>query len=139
MRDRLTGSVRNKLFGVIAVLALALVIVAAVGVWSMRSLGATAEDLAHIDAESMEQIAGVEWRVQNVRGHVANHLYVFDGDLEAQDAEAAEVTAAEGRDRRAPRRRSSALVPGLSSRATRSATRRSSRSARRTSRPTTRP
>ena len=93
MRDRLTGSVRNKLFGVIAVLALALVIVAAVGVWSMRSLGATAEDLAHVDAESMEQIAGVEWRVQNIRGHVANHLYVVDGDLAAEDAEAAEVAS----------------------------------------------
>ena len=96
MRDRLTGSVRNKLFGVVAVLALSLVIVAAVGVWSMRSLGATAEDLAHVDAESMEQIAGVEWRVQNIRGHVANHLYVFDGDLAAEDAEAAEVVKLKG-------------------------------------------
>ena len=44
----------------------------------------------------MEQIAGVEWRVQNIRGHVANHLYVFDGDLAAEDAEAAEVVKLKG-------------------------------------------
>ena len=96
MRERLTGSVRNKLFGVFAVLALALVVVAAVGIWSMRSLGSTADDLAHVDAEAMEQVAGVQWRMQDVRGHVVNHLYVFDGDLAAQDAEAAAIQARKG-------------------------------------------
>ena len=137
MRERLTGSVRNKLFGVIAVLALALVVVAAVGVWSMRSLGATAEDLAHVDAESMEQMAGVEWRVQNVRGHVANHLYVFDGDLAAQDAEAAAIERLKGEigEQLAHARRARAAARA---RRARSASRRSSRARRRTSPRTTR-
>jgi hypothetical protein len=53
MRERFTGSVRNKLFGVFAVLALALVVVAAVGIWSMRSLGSTAKELAAVDATAM--------------------------------------------------------------------------------------
>jgi hypothetical protein len=96
MRERLTGSVRNKLFGVFAVLALALVVVAAVGIWSMRSLGSTAKELAAVDATAMEDIANVEWRMQAVRGHVVNHLYVYDGDLQKQDAEAAVIQSLKG-------------------------------------------
>ena len=44
----------------------------------------------------MEQVAGVQWRMQEVRGHVVNHLYVYDGDLAAQDAQAAAIQTLKG-------------------------------------------
>ena len=77
-------------------LALALIVVAAVGIWSMRNLGSTAQEFAEVDATAMEHIANVEWRMQAVRGHVVNHLYVYDGDLAKQDAEAATIQGLKG-------------------------------------------
>ena len=97
MRERFTGSVRNKLFrhlrGARA---------GADGGGGGRHLVDAqpgvdqADDLAHVDAEAMEQVAGRDRRMQEVFGHVVNHLYVYDGDLAAQDAQAAAIETLKG-------------------------------------------
>ncbi|MEA2226402.1 MAG: methyl-accepting chemotaxis protein [Solirubrobacteraceae bacterium] len=76
-------------FGVVilAVLAIAAISIARIG-----TLNAAAGELSDRDMVSLERVLNVQRRVQRGSALIVTHLYVFDGDLRAQDGIAAQIT-----------------------------------------------
>jgi methyl-accepting chemotaxis protein len=72
-------------------LALALVIVAALAGTRMGALGGDVRSLNETDLRATDLAGRVSTRAAKIGTHVAQHLYVYDGDLEAEDELAAQV------------------------------------------------
>src|SRR5215216_3018295 len=72
-------------------LALALVVVAALAGTRMGALGGDVRSLAETDLRASDLAGRVSTRASKIGTHVAQHLYVYDGDLEAEDELAAQV------------------------------------------------
>jgi methyl-accepting chemotaxis protein len=66
-------------------LAAGLLLVGAVAVSEMRALKSEANGLAERDVRALALAGTVGRRASTIAHHVAQHLYVFDGDVEAQD------------------------------------------------------
>src|SRR4051794_9853784 len=82
-------------------LALGLLVVATIGFTQMGSLRATTEDLNHREVREQALAATVSTLSLDVGQETANHLYVHDGDLAAQDdiqKDIAEMTATAKKD-----------------------------------------
>jgi methyl-accepting chemotaxis protein len=76
-----------------AVVILALTVIAAISVSKMSALTADADAMAEHDVVSLEHVLTVQRRVERVAALTVTHLYVHDGDLETQDAVAAQIAA----------------------------------------------
>ncbi|MEA2323456.1 MAG: methyl-accepting chemotaxis protein, partial [Solirubrobacteraceae bacterium] len=76
-----------------AVVILALAVIAAISVSRMSALNADARAMADHDVVSLEHVLTVQQRVERASALTVTHLYVYDGDLKAQDAVAAQVAA----------------------------------------------
>jgi methyl-accepting chemotaxis protein len=76
-----------------AVVILALAVIAAISVSKMSALTADADAMAEHDVVSLEHVLTVQRRVERVAALTVTHLYVRDGDLETQDAVAAQIAA----------------------------------------------
>ncbi len=91
-------SIRNlplavRLGGAFGALCLALVIVAFTGVNAMNGLKSETNELAEHDLRAAELLGGIQERAKDNLSVIGQHLYVVDGDLEAQDALAKEIEA----------------------------------------------
>jgi methyl-accepting chemotaxis protein len=89
-------SIRNlplaaRLGGAFGALCLALVVVAFTGVNAMGGLKAEADELATHDLVATEVLGQIQERAKDNVALVAQHLYVFDGDLGTQDELAEEL------------------------------------------------
>jgi methyl-accepting chemotaxis protein len=88
-------SIRNlplavRLGGAFGALCVALAIVGFTGIHSMNGVGDDAENLAHEHLEAAEALGGLREIVKDNVGLTSQHLYVYDGDLPAQDKVAKE-------------------------------------------------
>jgi methyl-accepting chemotaxis protein len=72
-------------------LVAAIVLVAAVGASGLSSTGSATEDLAAKEVKATVEVGTVIDRFGSNGSMVANHLYVQDGDLKAQDKTVAEI------------------------------------------------
>ncbi len=91
-------SIRNlplavRLGGAFGALCLALVIVALTGVNAMSGLKSETNELAEHDLRAAELLGGMQERAKDNLSLIGQHLYVADGDVEAQDALANEIEA----------------------------------------------
>jgi methyl-accepting chemotaxis protein len=91
-------SIRNpplaaRLGGAFGALCLALVLVAFTGVNAMNGLEAKSDELADRHLRASELLAGIQQDAKDTVGLVAQHLYVYDGDLAAQDGVAEKIEA----------------------------------------------
>src|SRR3954463_11488189 len=72
-------------------LVVALLIVAVVGASRLGSAGNATKDLAEHDVKAQSHIATIIDQLGGNEQKIAQHLYVEDGDLKAQDATAADI------------------------------------------------
>src|SRR4051812_39993201 len=91
-------SIRNlplaaRLGGAFGLLCLAVVIVAFTGVKSMGSLAAKSDELGNRHLRAADLLGDIQTRTKDNISLVAQHLYVHDGDLSAQDDIAADIAA----------------------------------------------
>ncbi|HWK29773.1 MAG TPA: methyl-accepting chemotaxis protein [Solirubrobacter sp.] len=82
-----------RLGGAFGALCLALAIVAFTGVQAMAGLRADSDELANRHLRAAELLAGLQARAKDDVSLVAQHLYVHDGDLKAQDRVADDLQA----------------------------------------------
>ena len=109
-------SIRNlplavRLGGAFGALCLALAIVAFTGVHAMNGLRAETDELAEHHLRAAELLGGMQTRAKDNMSLVAQHLYVRDGDLAAQDAIADGDRGQLGRRTRRPARSSRSCSP----------------------------
>jgi methyl-accepting chemotaxis protein len=83
-------SIRNlplaaRLGGAFGALCLMLAIVAFTGVHSMNGVRDDSRTVANRDLQAAELIGGIQQRAKENMSLAAQHLYVYDGDLHAQD------------------------------------------------------
>ncbi|MCW2974259.1 MAG: methyl-accepting chemotaxis sensory transducer [Thermoleophilia bacterium] len=76
----------------------ALVVVAAIGIVSINGVATGGDRLFNKDARAMTLLASLRTSMQETGHDTAQHAYVIDGDLTAQDSLAAEVTEDHARD-----------------------------------------
>jgi methyl-accepting chemotaxis protein len=76
-------------------LGLGLLVVALTAIVSVGRMDAQADSLASDHLRSTELVGGIGERVEGVSHDVVEHLYVYDGDLEAQDERQASIEQAE--------------------------------------------
>src|SRR4051794_41127994 len=74
-------------------LVLALVVIGAISVSKINALSAETTNLTDHDTVALENVLAIEQRIQRTSYLTTRHLYVHDGDLEAQDAAEKEITA----------------------------------------------
>ena len=91
-------SIRNlplaaRLGGAFGALCLALVVVAFTGVNAMHGLQSETDKLAGRHLRAAQLLGGMQQRAKDNMSLVGQHLYVLDGDLEAQDALAEDIEA----------------------------------------------
>ena len=79
-------------------LVLALVVVAVAGVTKMNALGTSVADLGDHDIVALETALTVEQRLTATAQNTVTHLYVYDGDLRAQDRIERQITSARDAD-----------------------------------------
>src|SRR4051812_34537575 len=89
-------SIRNlalaaRLGGAFGVLCVAMAIVAFTGVHSMNGLRAKSDELVERHLRAAELLGGIQTRTKDNVSLVAQHLYVHDGDLAAQDRLAEDI------------------------------------------------
>ena len=90
---RLLGNlrVRTRLIGGFGIVALLLVIVSALSIMALRGLDTQSDHMDKRGVAPLELIGRYSTLLQQNRGLVAQHLYVFDGDLAAQNRIAAQI------------------------------------------------
>ncbi|WP_053227141.1 methyl-accepting chemotaxis protein, partial [Solirubrobacter soli] len=91
-------SIRNlplavRLGGAFGALCVALTVIAVTGVTSMSGLRAKTDELATRHLRASELLGNLQARVKDDVSLVAEHLYVFDGDLRAEDERARALAA----------------------------------------------
>jgi methyl-accepting chemotaxis protein len=86
-------SLAVRLGGAFGALCLALAVVAFTGVNAMNSLRAKTDELANEHLKVAELFSSMNARAKDNVSLIAQHLYVADGDLAAQDELAAEIEA----------------------------------------------
>jgi methyl-accepting chemotaxis protein len=74
-------------------LAVGLVVVAAVALASAGQNQSALESISKHDVAALELVSDLGERTQSIAHKTAQHLYVYDGDLEAEDALQAEIEA----------------------------------------------
>jgi methyl-accepting chemotaxis protein len=74
-------------------LILALVVIGAISVSKLGALGNITNELSDHDTVTLENVLAIEQRIQRTSYLTTQHLYVHDGDLEAQDAVEKEITS----------------------------------------------
>ena len=74
-------------------MVLALVVIGAISVSKMGALDKGATDLADRDMVSQQHVLNIQSGVQRTAYLTVSHLYVYDGDLAAQDGVAKEIAA----------------------------------------------
>jgi methyl-accepting chemotaxis protein len=74
-------------------LVLALVVIGAISVSKLDSLGDSTGELSDHDVVALEHVLTIEQRIQRTSYLTTQHLYVFDGDLKAQDRVVSEITS----------------------------------------------
>src|SRR3954454_24917520 len=82
-----------RLAGAFGALVLALVIVAFTSTRAMNGISGKADSLANTNLKSAEVLADVQMRAKDDVSLGAQHLYVHDGDLAAQDGVAGDIAA----------------------------------------------
>jgi hypothetical protein len=82
-------------------LALGLVVVGATALAAMSTLSAEADHLAANGVRSTQALAALEQHSESAGHLLAQHLYVYDGDLEQEDAVANQIAAARAAGERA--------------------------------------
>src|SRR3954453_21875048 len=91
-------SIRNlplaaRLGGAFGVLCVAVAIVAFTGLHAMSGLRAKTDDLAERHLVAAQLLGGMQTRAKDNVYLIAQHLYVHDGDLAAQDKIMTEIDA----------------------------------------------
>jgi methyl-accepting chemotaxis protein len=74
-------------------LVVALVVIGAMSVSKLGTLGRTTDALSNHDIVTLEKVLMVEQRIQRTAYLTTSHLFVYDGDLKAQDAVEKQITA----------------------------------------------
>jgi methyl-accepting chemotaxis protein len=74
-------------------LILALVVIGAISVSKMDALDAGAIDMSDHDVVALVDVLNIEQRIERASYLTTSHLYVYDGDLEAQDAAAKAIAS----------------------------------------------
>src|SRR6185436_16676485 len=91
-------SIRNlplaaRLGGAFGALCLMLAIVAVTGVHSMNGVRDDSREVANRHLRVAELLGGIQQRAKDNMSLTAQHLYVYDGNLQAQDKVAGELKA----------------------------------------------
>jgi methyl-accepting chemotaxis protein len=89
----LTGSISRKLGAAFAILALGLVVVGWVGTSHVGTLADSATEMVTSNVTSLQHVSSVAQHVEGDAHDTAQHLYVLDGDLKAEDRVAAHIAA----------------------------------------------
>src|SRR5215213_8539276 len=74
-------------------LILALVAIGAIAVSNLGALNRSANELGDHDVVALDHVLGIEQRIERNAYLTAAHLYIYDGDVKAQDAVEKEMTA----------------------------------------------
>src|SRR5919112_3010240 len=74
-------------------LVLALVVIGAISVSKINALEGQTTNLSDHDSIALEKVLTIEQRIQRTSYLTSSHLYIYDGDLKAQDGVAKEITS----------------------------------------------